>query len=106
MDNKSLKFYRENLNKKKGRQNYKIDYKDNILINNEFKNLLNLSSNDISLLNFYSSVIKFLNINKQKNMNKLKNIIGIDKDEGVDELIILLNINRILINHNDSHFCN
>ena len=97
MDNKSLKNYREILNRKEASLNYIISYEDNLLINEELKYFLGLESNEISLLNLYR---KISDIKSDKKLRELGNILNLKEDERSNKLNIFLNLNKLLLRVN------
>tara|TARA_B110000027_G_scaffold92010_1_gene97350 strand:+ start:52 stop:354 length:303 start_codon:yes stop_codon:yes gene_type:complete len=70
---------RKKLNEKKGVDNYKINYNDNILFSDEFKYFLGLNKNEESLLKVYNIINEYI-----------KNIDDVNSDL---QLIQLLNLN-------------
>ena len=94
MDNKSLKNYREILNRKEASLNYIISYEDNLLINEELKYFLNLKSVEISLLNLYR---KISDIKSESKLRELGNILNLKEDERSNKLNIFLNLNKLLL---------
>jgi hypothetical protein len=76
MDNKSLKNYREILNRKEASLNYIISYEDNLLINEELKYFLDVESAEISLLNLYR---KISDIKSESKLRELGNILNLKK---------------------------
>ena len=94
MDNKSLKRYRVILNKMEGRGDYKINYKDDIIINEKLKNFLGLESEEISLLNLYR---KISDIKSESKFCELGNILNLKECERSNKLNIFLNLNKLLL---------
>ena len=88
MDNKSLKNYREILNRKEASLNYIISYEDNLLINEELKYFLDVESAEISLLNLYR---KISDIKSESKLRELGNILNLKEDERSNKLNIFLN---------------
>jgi hypothetical protein len=97
MDNKSLKNYREILNRKEASLNYIISYEDNLLINEELKYFLDLESVEISLLNLYR---KISDIKSESKLRELGNILNLKEDERSNKLNIFLNLNKLLLRVN------
>ena len=79
MDAKFFTDLRKKLNDKKGVDNYKINYNDNVLFSNEFKYFLGLNKNEESLLKVYNIINEYI-----------KNIDDVNSDL---QLIQLLNLN-------------
>ena len=94
MDNKSLKNYREILNRKEASLNYIISYEDNLLINEELKYFLDVESLEISLLNLYRKISE---INSESKLRELGNILNLKEDERSNKLNIFLNLNKLLL---------
>jgi hypothetical protein len=94
MDNKSLKNYREILNRKEASLNYIISYEDNLLINEELKYFLDVESAEISLLNLYR---KISDIKSESKLRELGNILNLKEDERSNKLNIFLNLNKLLL---------
>jgi hypothetical protein len=94
MDNKSLKNYREILNRKEASLNYIISYEDNLLINEELKYFLDVESGEISLLNLYR---KISDIKSESKLRELGNILNLKEDERSNKLNIFLNLNKLLL---------
>jgi len=97
MDNKSLKNYREILNRKEASLNYIISYEDNLLINEELKYFLDVESGEISLLNLYR---KISDIKSESKLRELGNILNLKEDERSNKLNIFLNLNKLLLRVN------
>ena len=94
MDNKSLKNYREILNRKEASLNYIISYEDNLLINEELKYFLDVESGEISLLNLYR---KISDIKSESKLRELGNILNLKEHERSNKLNIFLNLNKLLL---------
>ena len=97
MDNKSLKKYRELLNKKERSSNYIINYDDNILITEKLKNFLGLQSDEISLLNLYR---KINDIKLDSKLIELGNILNLNQDELINKLNLYTKLNNLLLSIN------
>ena len=94
MDNKSLKNYREILNRKEASLNYIISYEDNLLINEKLKYFLDVESVEISLLNLYRKISE---IKSESKLRELGNILNLKEDESSNKLNIFLNLNKLLL---------
>ena len=97
MDNKSLKNYREILNRKEASLNYIISYEDNLLINEELKYFLGLESNEISLLNLYR---KISDIKLDKKLSELVKVLKLKDCDTSNKLNIYLKLNKLLLTVN------
>jgi len=97
MDNKSLKNYREILNRKEASLNYIISYEDNLLINEELKYFLGLESNEISLLNLYR---KISDIKSDKKLSDLGKVLKLKECDTSNKLNIFLKLNKLLLTVN------
>lgn len=101
MDYKFFTKLRNNLNTKDGVTDYKIKYDDSILLNEDFKNFLNLSNNNESLLKIYSILGEY--IKNQEDINKdfkLRELLNLKKDEKLDKINIYKYFNNVIINGN------
>jgi hypothetical protein len=101
MDYKFFTKLRNNLNTKDGVTDYKIKYDDSILLNEDFKNFLNLSNNNDSLLKIYSILGEY--IKNQEDINKdfkLRELLNLKKDEKLDKINIYKYFNNVIINGN------
>ena len=101
MDYKFFTKLRNNLNTKDGVTDYKIRYDDSILLNENFKNFLNLSNNNESLLKIYSILGEY--IKNQEDINKdlkLRELLNLKKDEKLDKINIYKYFNNVIINGN------
>jgi len=94
MDNKSLKNYRDKLNKKKASSTYIISYEDNILINEKLKYFFRLESDEISLLNLYRKINE---IKIDSRLCELENILNLKEYERSNKLYIYLKLNELLL---------
>jgi len=97
MDNKSLKNYRDILNKKKASSTYITSYEDNILINEKLKYFFRLESDEISLLNLYRKINE---IKLDSQLCELENILNLKEYERSNKLYIYLKLNELLLNTN------
>lgn len=93
MDNKSLKNYRDILNKKKASSTYITSYEDNILINEKLKYFFRLESDEISLLNLYRKINE---IKLDSQLCELENILNLREYERTNKLYIYLKLNEYL----------
>ncbi len=101
MDYKFFTKLRNNLNTKDGVTDYKIKYDDSIILNEDFKNFLNLSNNNESLLKIYSILGEY--IKNQEDINKdfkLRELLNLKKDEKLDKNNIYKYFNNVIINGN------
>lgn len=101
MDYKFFTKLRNNLNTKDGVTDYKIKYDDSILLNEDFKNFLNLSNNNESLLKIYSILGEYIKNKEDINKDfKLKELLNLKKDEKLDKINIYKYFNNVIINSN------
>lgn len=101
MDYKFFTKLRNNLNTKDGVTDYKIKYDDTIILNEDFKNFLNLNNNNESLLRIYSILGEY--IKNQEDLNKdfkLRELLNLKKDEKLDKISIYKYFNKVIINGN------
>jgi hypothetical protein len=101
MDYKFFTKLRNNLNTKDGVTDYKIRYDDSILLNENFKNFLNLNNNNESLLKIYSILGEY--IKNQEDLNKdlkLRELLNLKNSEKLDKINIYKYVNNLIINGN------
>ena len=101
MDYKFFTKLRNNLNTKDGVTDYKIRYDDSILLNENFKNFLNLNNNNESLSKIYSILGEY--IKNQEDLNKdfkLRELLNLKNSEKLDKINIYKYVNNLIINDN------
>jgi hypothetical protein len=98
MDYKFFTKLRNNLNTKDGVTDYKIRYDDSILLNENFKNFLNLNNNNESLSKIYSILGEY--IKNQEDLNKdfkLRELLNLKKDEKLDKINVYKYFNKLYL---------
>lgn len=101
MDYKFFTKLRNNLNTKDGVTDYKIRYDDSIILNEDFKNFLNLNNNNESLLKIYSILGEYIKNKEDINKDfKLRELLNLKKNEKLDKINIYKYFNNVIINDN------
>lgn len=89
---------RKKLNEKKGVDNYKINYNDNILFSDEFKYFLGLNKNEESLLKVYNIINEY--IKKIDDINydlQLRQLLNLNDNIKLDKINLFKYLNNNLI---------
>lgn len=89
---------RKKLNEKKGVDNYKINYNDNVLFSDEFKYFLGLNKNEESLLKVYNIINKYIkNIDDVNYDLQLRQLLNLNDNIKLDKINLFKYLNNNFI---------
>lgn len=89
---------RKKINEKKGVDNYKINYNDNVLFSDGFKYFLGLNKNEESLLKVYNIINEYIkNIDDVNYDLQLRQLLNLNDNIKIDKINLFKYLNNNLI---------